>query len=153
MKYEIYIKGCYEKEKNAVSFAFAVIEDGDAFEKRLAKYVEQIKTRAAIIPILPNKGQFQAELCAVAWAMFYLPKDASDVVVYSNNQTIVGWLNKWDCPDDYVDLLSVCRSMSNGRIGRAEWISKSSDNEWNVLVNEVAADFIESDGLSVTKNF
>lgn len=151
MKYEIYIKGCWDKKSNSVSFAFIATSNGTAIEKRAAKFSNEIILRTGTICVLPNKGQYQAELCALAWSLFYIGNDDAEFVVYSNNQSVVGWLNGDYCPEDYEDLFLVCKKLARGRKVTSQWIPKTDGNEWNVLMNQSALELLGMGGKSVMK--
>lgn len=151
MKYEIYIKGCWERRDNSISLAFVVTKDGTAIEKRYAKYTSEIKMRTGTATIIPNKGQYQAELCALAWALSYCANGDAEFTVYSNNQCVVGWINKDKCPDDYADLFSICQRLAKGRIEKAEWIAKSDGNAWNRLMNDAASNILNMEGKTILR--
>lgn len=154
MKYEIYIKGCYDRDRNCASTAFVAVSDGEAVEKRSAKFDEIIPTKNGVpIPILPNKGQYQMELYALAWALSLLRTTGSDMVIYTNNQAVAGWLNKMDVPDDYKKIFSLCKKMAKGNRTVAEWMPKMKGDKWNKLVNDVVFELIKMKGSPITKIF
>ena len=94
MKYEIYIKGCYEVDSNSASTALAIVSGGEAVNKKSAKFDNEIPTRDGNpIPLLKKRGQFQMELYAIIWALTLLDPSADDIVIYSNVQAVVVWIN------------------------------------------------------------
>lgn len=159
MKYEIYIKGCWDGKSNSASTALAIVCDGKAINKKSAKFDNEIPTKnGQPIAILKNRGQFQMELYAIVWALTLLEPSDDDIVIYSNVQAVVGWINagfgrESDIPEDYRKFFNACRTMSKGRRITGEWMPKSTDNEWNKLVNDVAFELIRMKGSPITKIF
>lgn len=152
MKYDIYIKGCYGKEDNSASLSFVLVVDGKIVERRAAKFDNYIRTRGGYIAILKNRGQFQAELCALAWALYYAKEDA-DIDVYTNNSAVAGWLLNGHVPADYADLHSVCLRLAGDRTMTAKWIAKKDGNNFNKIANDVAFELIKLKGSPITKIF
>lgn len=136
MTYEIYIKGCADRESGA-SCAFVVKDEKGECQKRGIRF-EDFIGKGEKHPVLPNKGQFQMELYALSWAMSLVNDDDAVFKVYSNNMAVVGWVNKWDVPDDYIDLMNYCDNILHGRDISAEHISKKSNVVENRLVNDAA---------------
>lgn len=138
MKIEIYIKGCADAKRSCASCAFVISSEKGYWGKRAIRFEDNIGKNGAI-PIIPNKGQYQMELYALAWALSLVKDEDAEFIVHSNNAAVVGWVNNWDVPDDYIDLFNTCDTLLAGRMIEAAHIPKKSEQEDNVQVNEAAA--------------
>lgn len=152
MEIEIYIKGCEDAKRSCASCAFVIRSVNGDFWKRAIRFEDNIGKNGAT-PIIPNKGQFQMELYALAWALSLVKDADAEFKVYSNNTAVVGWINKWDVPDDYVDMFNVCDALLMGRAIKSEHIPKKSEKEENRKVNEAAEYLLGLSGDKTTYVF
>ena len=84
MKIEIYIKGCEDAKRSCASCAFIMKREDGEFWKRAIRFEDNIG-KSGTNPIIPNKGQYQMELYALAWALSLVKDEDAKFVVYSNN--------------------------------------------------------------------
>ena len=138
MKYSIYIKGCHNNYDNSASLAFAVLCNGKLLATKSAKFVDVIPTKETNIPILRYKGQFQMEIYAIGWALSFIDDDDAVCVIWTNNSAVAGWIAGWEVPEDYTKMFDICMKYAKGKTITAEWIPKTSEDEWNVFVNNEA---------------
>ena len=137
MTYEIYIKGCAERNGLAATCAMAVKVNAEYLQKSAIRFEKYIG-KSNEYPIIKNKAQYQMELYALAWALSSVQDATASFKVYSNNLPVVTWINQWDVPEDYEDIFKACDILLHYREISAEHIRKDADNETNRLVNKAA---------------
>lgn len=126
MTYEIYIKG--KADGNVASCGVVVLKDGKQIFSNGKVFEEYIRTKDEIIPLIEYKSQFQMELYALAWGLTYC-EDNNEVKVYSNVLAVVGWVNKWEVPEDYESVFDYCRYWGEKNTITAYHVKKGT-NDW-----------------------
>lgn len=132
---EIYIKGKYEHGIGAA--AYVVVVNGEVVAKGGKRLEDSFTLYGQQFPCDQFNTEVLAAICGMARC-----EEAKLVNVYSNNKSVIAWLSRGGEPDGRKPLLDIWRRYADGKDVFVDYIPfferDNTDNEWNMLCNELA---------------
>lgn len=142
MKYIIYTDGAYSMQNDEGAYAFVILTELNNEVKRFAKKIT-------------HETNNRAELKAIINAIIQLPRDATDVIIYSDSQYSLNTLSgKWkrklnkDLFDIWDDVIK-----ERGLTIEYKWVRGHNGNEYNELCDKLCNEALGYDANAETDKY
>ena len=128
---EIYVKS--RCDFGTGKYAVVIVEGGEVIHKISFVIGKEFPYKDTVLPA----DQYNSEIVAVCYALQWCKANGKNVAnIYCNTNTCGKWYHRKEIPDNRI-LRDSYFECSEGIDVYAEYIPKSSDNEFNLLVNEM----------------
>lgn len=142
MKYVIYTDGAYSMQNDEGAYAFVILTELNNEVKRFAKKIT-------------HETNNRAELKAIINSIIQLPRDATDVIIYSDSQYSLNTLSgKWKRKMN-LDLFKLWDDILHERNVNIEynWVRGHNGNEYNELCDRLCNEALGYDANAETDKY